>query len=155
MTLIPRFAPFKLAPDATKAMLAVETALGEAGVEHSLGELVRLRASQINGCAVCIHMHAADARAHGETDARIIMLDGWRESPLYTDRERAALAWTESLTRIAKTHAPDADYELVKSQFSDAEIAALTLIIAQINAWNRLQIAARAIPPVQAAAAAA
>lgn len=153
--MTPRFAPFKLAPDATKALLAVETALTETGVERGLGELVRLRASQINGCAFCIHTHSVDARSHGETDARMIMLDGWRESPLYTDRERAALAWTESLTRIAKTHASDADYELLKSQFSDAEIAALTLIIAQINAWNRLQIAARAIPPIQAAAAAA
>lgn len=155
MTLTPRFAPFKLAPAAAKAMLAAESALDETDVEHGLTELVRLRASQINGCAFCIHMHAIAARSHGETDARIIMLDGWRESPLYSDRERAALTWTESLTRIAKTHAPDADYALVKSQFSDAEIAALTLIIAQINAWNRVQIAARAIPPVQPAAAAA
>jgi AhpD family alkylhydroperoxidase len=139
----------------TKAMLAVETAIGESGLEHSVAELVRLRASQINGCAFCIFMHVQDARSHGETDLRIQMLDAWRESPLYTDRERAALAWTESLTRIAKTHAPDADYDLVKSQFSEAEIAVLTILIGQINAWNRLQIAARAVHPAQPAAAAA
>ncbi len=155
MTLTPRFAPFKLAPDVTKAMLAVEAALGDAGIEHSLGELVRLRASQINGCAVCIFMHVQDARQHGETDLRIQMLDAWRESPLFTDRERAALAWTESLTRIAKTHASEADYEMVKSQFNETEIAVLTLIVGQINAWNRLQIAARAVHAVPSAAAAA
>jgi AhpD family alkylhydroperoxidase len=151
----PRFAPFKLVPDVTKAMLAVEAALGEAGIEHGLGELVRLRASQINGCAVCIFMHVQDARQHGETDLRIQMLDAWRESPLYTDRERAALAWTESLTRVAKTHASDADYEMVKSQFSETEIAALTVIVGMINAWNRLQIAARAVHAVPPAAVAA
>lgn len=155
MTQSPRFAPFKLAPDVTKAMLAVEAALGETGVERGLSELVRLRASQINGCAACIFLHVQDARSHGETDLRIQMLNAWRESSLFTDRERAALAWTESLTRITKTHAPDADYELVKAQFSEAEIAILTLIISQINAWNRLQIAARAVHPAQPAFAAA
>lgn len=155
MTLTPRFAPFKLAPDVTKAMLAVEAALGDAGIEHGLGELVRLRASQINGCAVCIFMHVQDARQHGETDLRIQMLDAWRESPLFTDRERAALAWTESLTRVAKTHASDADYDMVKSQFNETEIAVLTVIVGMINAWNRLQIAARAVHAVPAAAAAA
>jgi AhpD family alkylhydroperoxidase len=155
MTTTQRFAPFKLAPDVTKAMLAVETALGESGLEYSVAELVRLRASQINGCAYCIYMHVQDARTHGETDLRIQMLDAWRESSLYTDRERAALAWTESLTRIAKTHAPDADYELVKKQFSETEIATLTLAVSMINAWNRLQIAARAAHPAQPAQPAA
>lgn len=155
MTLTPRFAPFKLVPDVTKAMLAVEAALGETGIEHGVGELVRLRASQINGCAVCIFMHVQDARQHGETDLRIQMLDAWRESPLYTDRERAALAWTESLTHVSKTHASDADYELVKSQFNETEIAALTVIVGMINAWNRLQIAARAVHAVPAPAVAA
>ena len=155
MTLTPRFAPFKLVPDVTKALLAVETAIAETGIEHSVAELVRLRASQINGCAFCIFMHVQDARAHGETDLRIQMLDAWRESPLYTDRERAALAWTESLTRISKTHAPDADYDLVKSQFSETEIAVLSILIGQINTWNRLQIAARAVHPAQPATAAA
>ena len=155
MTPTPRFAPFKLSPDVTKAMLAVESALGETGIEHGLGELVRLRASQINGCSVCIYMHVQDAKSHGETDLRIQMLDAWRESPLFTDRERAALAWTEALTRINKSHASDADYDMVKSQFNETEISALTLIVGMINAWNRLQIAARASHPVQPAAAAA
>ena len=152
--MTPRFNAFKVSPDLTKALLSVEALLGESGIEHGLAELVRLRTSQINGCAFCIHMHAADAKAHGETPLRIIMLDGWRESPLYTDRERAALAWAESLTRIAKTHAPDADYELVKSQFSEGEIVALSILIGQINAWNRLQIAARVVHPTEVAKAA-
>jgi len=152
--MAPRFNAFKVSPDLTKALMGVEAALGESGLEHSLAELVRVRASQINGCAFCIHMHVVDAKAHGETPLRIIMLDGWRESPLFTERERAALAWTESLTRIAKTHASDADYELAKSQFSEGEIVALTILIGQINAWNRLQIAARVVHPVEVAKAA-
>ncbi len=147
--MTPRFAPFKVAPDLTKSLLDVEKAIASGGVDHSLGELVRLRASQINGCAMCIHMHAIDARKNGETDMRIIMLDAWRESPLYTDRERAALAWTESLTNIADTGASDADYELVRSQFSEAEVVNLTVMIGAINLWNRLQIAARAVHPVE------
>jgi AhpD family alkylhydroperoxidase len=149
--MTPRFNAFKVTPDLTKALMGVEAAIGESGLEHGLAELVRLRASQINGCAFCIYMHVTDARSHGETDLRIIMLDGWRESPLFTDRERAALAWTESLTRIAKTHAPDADYELVKSQFSESEIVALSILIGQINLWNRLQIAGRVVHQVQPA----
>jgi AhpD family alkylhydroperoxidase len=151
----PRFNAFKTSPDLTKALMAVETALAQSGLERRLANLVRLRASQINGCAYCIHMHAKDALAHGETDLRIIMLDGWRESPLFTDRERAALAWTESLTRIAETHAPDADYALVKSQFSEEEVVGLTIQIGMINTWNRLQIAGRVAPAVQGAESAA
>ncbi|MBO9706681.1 MAG: carboxymuconolactone decarboxylase family protein [Caulobacter sp.] len=154
MTSTPRFAPFKLLPDVTKAMMAVETALGESGIEIGLAELVRLRASQINGCAFCIYMHVQDAKKHGETDLRLQLLDAWRESPLYTERERAALAWTESLTRVAKTHASDADYNLVKSQFNETEIAALTALVSMINAWNRLQIGAGATHPAPAAPAA-
>lgn len=151
--MTPRFNAFKVLPALTKSLLDVETALEDTGLEHSLAELVRLRASQINGCSFCIHMHAKDAIAHGETAQRIILLDGWRESPLFTDRERAALAWTESLTRIAKSHASDADYDLMKSQFNEQEIVALSVLIGQINAWNRLQIAARVIHPVETAAA--
>lgn len=147
--MTPRFAPFKVAPDLIKALVGLEAVITAGGLEPGLGELVRLRASQINGCAMCIHMHAIEARSQGETEMRIFMLDAWRESPLYTDRERAALAWTESLTKIAKTNAPDADYELVKSQFSEAEIVNLTVLIGAINLWNRLQISARAIHPVQ------
>ena len=131
--MTPRFNAFKVSPDLTKALMSVEAAIESSGLEHGLAELVRLRASQINGCSYCIHMHVMDARAHGESELRIIMLDGWRESPLFTDRERAALAWTESLTRIAKTHAPDADYELVKSQFSESEIVALSVLLSLIH----------------------
>jgi len=152
--MTPRFNAFKVSPELTRALMAVETALSESGIDHGLAELVRIRASQINGCAYCIHMHVIDAKAHGESDMRIAMLDGWRDSPLYSDRERAALAWTDSLTRIAKTHAPDADYELVKGQFSDDEIVALTILIGQINNWNRLQIAGRVIHPLETAKAA-
>ncbi len=153
--MTPRFAPFKIVPDLTNALLGVEKALEAAGIEHGLANLVKIRASQINGCAFCIHMHISDARAHGENDMRLFLLDAWRESPLFTDRERAALAWTESLTRIVKTGAPDADYALVKTQFTEVEIATLTVLIGQINSWNRLQVAARAVHPVKPATAAA
>ena len=153
--MTPRFAPFKIVPDLTTALLGVEKALAAASIEHSLAELVKIRASQINGCAFCVHMHIADAKAHGETDMRLFLLDTWRESPLFTDRERAALAWTESLTRIVKTGASDADYELVKTQFTEVEIAILSVMIGQINTWNRLQVAARAVHPVQPATVAA
>jgi AhpD family alkylhydroperoxidase len=153
--MTPRFAPFQIVKDLTDALIVVEKALGATSIEHSLAELVKIRASQINGCAFCVYMHVQDAKAHGETDMRLFLLDTWRESPLFTDRERAALAWTESLTKIAKTGAPDADYELVKSQFTEVEIAILSVMIGQINTWNRLQVAARAVHAVQPAAAAA
>lgn len=153
--MTPRMNIFQAAPDAMKAMLAVEEAVGQSGLEHSLLELVKLRASQINGCAFCIHMHATDAVKHGESAMRIHLLDAWRESPLYTDRERAALAWTESLTRVAKTGAPDADYALVKAAFDDKEIAYLTTAIAAINFWNKIQIGLRAVHPAEKAAVAA
>ncbi len=153
--MTPRFNAFKVAPALTKALMGVEKVLAESGLEQGLVDLVRLRASQINGCSFCIHMHAVDARKHGETELRTLMLDGWRESPLYTDRERAALAWTESLTRIAETHAPDTDYALVKSQFSEGEIVALSILIGQINLWNRVQIAGRAVHPAGVATSAA
>lgn len=148
----PRFNAFKAAPGLTKALMGVETALAESGLDHGLVELVRLRASQINGCAFCLHIHVADAKAHGETGLRMVMLSGWRDSPLFTERERAALGWTEALTRIADTHAPDADYERVTAHFSESEVAALCVLIGQINTWNRLQIAARATHPVEAQA---
>ncbi|MBI1198572.1 MAG: carboxymuconolactone decarboxylase family protein [Phenylobacterium sp.] len=150
----PRFNAFKVAPDLIKALMAVETVLADSGLDHGLLELVRLRASQINGCAFCIHMHAVDATTHGEPPLRMIMLSGWRESPLFTDRERAALGWTEALTRIAETHAPDAEFEMVKTHFDEREIVALSVLIGQINAWNRLQIAARVTHPVAASKAA-
>ena len=153
--MTPRMNIFQMAPEGAKAMLAVEASIEKGGLEHSLIELVRMRASQINGCAYCIYMHAKDAVKHGESDLRIHMLDGWRHSPLFTDRERAALNWTESLTRITKTHAPDEDYALLKSQFSEAEIAYLTLLIGTINLWNRVQIGLRAVHPVEEPVAAA
>ena len=150
----PRFNAFKLAPKLTKALQGVETELAESGLDQGLMDLVKMRASQINGCAFCLNMHGADALAHGESAARLFVLDAWRESTLFTDRERAALAWTEALTRIANAHAPDADYEKARGQFSDAEVAALSILIGQINTWNRVQIAARAVHPSETAKAA-
>ena len=114
-----------------------------AGLEKSVVELVKIRASQINGCAVCLRMHTRDARKQGESEERLYMLDAWRESRLYTPRERAALAWTEALTLLASSHAPDDVYALVKAQFSDEESIALTMLINVINGWNRLGVGYR------------
>ena len=150
----PRMNFYQAAPETIKALVAVENQITASGLEQSLIELVKTRASQINGCAYCIHMHTEDARKHGETEQRLYLLNAWRESPLYSDRERAALAWTEALTHIAETHAPDADYEAVRAQFSDAELVNLTTLIGAINAWNRIAISFRAIHPVKAKAAA-
>jgi AhpD family alkylhydroperoxidase len=147
--MTPRLNIFQAAPEGAKAMLAVEAATDKSGLEHSLLELVRLRVSQINGCAFCIHLHVQDARKHGETDIRIQLLDGWRDSPLFTDRERAALNWAESLTHIARTHGPDADYAMLQAQFNETEIGYLTLLIGSINLWNRVQIGLRAVHPVE------
>ena len=147
--------PFKAAPEGIKAMMALEASIKASGLEHSLLELVKLRASQINRCAFCIHMHATDARAHGETEMRLYMLNAWRESPLYTERERAALAWTEALTLVSETGAPDEDYALVERAFSESERVNLTLMIGAINLWNRLQVGLRAVHPVGNAHAAA
>ena len=135
---------FKHAPDGIKAMLALEASIRNSGLEPSLMELVKMRASEINGCAFCIQMHSTDARAHGESELRLYMLNAWRESPLYNERERAALAWTEALTRLSETGAPDEDYALIKKAFSETEQVNLTLLIGSINAWNRLQVGFRA-----------
>ena len=151
----PRMNYYQAAPETIKALIGVEDVIKASGLEPSLIELVKTRASQINGCAYCIYMHTADARKHGETEQRLYLLDAWRESPLYTDRERAALAWTEALTLISQTHAPDADYEAMRAQFSEAEAVNLTMLIGAINAWNRVAIGFRAIHPVKAKAAAA
>ncbi|PWV95520.1 AhpD family alkylhydroperoxidase [Hoeflea marina] len=146
--MIPRIhEPFSMAPAGIKAMFAVEASIANSGLEKSLLHLVKLRASQINRCAFCLHMHATDARADGETEMRIFLLDAWRESSLYTARERAALAWTEALTNVAQTGAPDEDYALVEAAFSEAERVNLTLAIGSINLWNRLQIGLRAMHP--------
>lgn len=147
--------PFKAAPAAIKAMMNLEAALAGCGLDHTLLELVKLRASQINGCAFCIHMHTTDLRKQGESEMRLYMLNAWRESTLYTSRERAALAWTEALTRLSETGAPDADYDLVKAEFTDAEQVNLTLAIGAINVWNRLQVGFRAPHPVEDKVAAA
>lgn len=141
----------KLAQQPIQALLALETSLKASGLEHSIIEFVKLRASQINGCAYCIHMHATDMRKAGETEMRLYMLNAWRESSLYTPRERAALAWTEALTLVAQTGAPDADYDLVKAEFTEGEQVNLTLMIGAINAWNRLAIGMRADHPVDKA----
>lgn len=141
---------YAAAPQLMDAMLALSHRVHkEGGLEHSLIELVQTRASQINGCAYCIHMHTRDARAHGETEMRLYLLSAWRESPLYTPRERAALAWTEALTRVADTHAPDADYEALYPHFTDAEKVALTLLIGTINSWNRIAIGFRSVHSVE------
>src|ERR1700760_1231695 len=146
---------YQAAPDTIKALMALETQVQGSGLEQSLIELVKTRASQINGCAYCINMHTQDARKHGETEARLYLLNAWRESPGYTDRERAALAWTEAVTLISETHAPDDLYEEVRAHFSDVETVNLTMLIAAINAWNRIAISFRAIPNVKARADAA
>lgn len=142
----PRLDYFRAAPEVMKAMVALERAVVTSGLEYSLIELVKTRASQINGCAYCIDMHTRDALKAGEKASRLFLLDAWREAPFYTDRERAALAWTEALTLISETHAPDEDFATLKAQFSDEEIVKLSLLIATINAWNRLAIGFRAVP---------
>ena len=148
--MMPRMNIFQAAAEGTKGMVAVEAAIEKSGLEHGLLELVRLRATQINGCAFCINMHVDAAIKHGESNKRLHLLDAWRESPLYTNRERAALNWTESLTRVADTGAPDEDYEELKRHFNETEIANLTLLIGAINLWNRVQIGLRAVHPVEA-----
>lgn len=153
--MTPRMNIFQAAPDAMKGMLAVEAAVEGSGLDHTLVELVKLRASQMNGCAFCIQMHVNDAVKHGEIHMRIHLLAAWRESPGYSERERAALNWTEVLTNVATTGAPDADYELLKTQFDDKEIAYLTTLIAAINFWNTVQISLRAVPKVEDVAIAA
>ncbi|HTQ39823.1 MAG TPA: carboxymuconolactone decarboxylase family protein [Pirellulales bacterium] len=127
-------------------MLGLEKYLRTCGLEASLMELVKMRTSQINGCAFCLDMHSKDARAAGETEQRLYSLNAWRETPFFTDRERTALAWTEALTLIADTHAPDEVYEQLRGQFNEKEIMDLTLAITTINSWNRFAIGFR-LPP--------
>jgi AhpD family alkylhydroperoxidase len=142
----PRLDAIKAAPGVYQAMAALEEYVRKnSRLEPSLLELVRMRASQINGCAYCIDMHSKDARANGETEQRLYALDAWRETPFYTDRERAALVWTEAVTRIGGG-VPDEVYEEAKSRFSDEELIHLTLAVVTINGWNRLNIAFRTVP---------
>lgn len=133
----------QVAPAAMKAMLGLGAAIADTSLEHSLLELVKMRASQVNGCAFCLDMHSKDARAAGETEQRIYLLDAWEEADFYSPRERAALAWTEALTLVSQTHAPDAVYEELRAHFSEREIADLTLAIVAINGWNRISIGFR------------
>jgi AhpD family alkylhydroperoxidase len=142
----PRLEYSKQAPGAYQAMFGLERYARECGLETSLLELVRLRASQMNGCAFCIDMHTKDARAEGETEQRLYMLNAWRESAFYTDRERAALEWTEAVTDVAGSHVPDEVYDRARAQFTEAELVNLTMAIVAINGWNRLAISFR-VPP--------
>jgi len=142
-----RLNPTAVAPEGYAALAGVETYVEKSGLDHKLVLLVKIRVSQINGCAYCLHMHTLDARKLGESEARIYLLDAWHESELYSDRERAALAWAESLTNISTTHAPDDVYEQVRRQFSEKEVADLSIAIAMINAWNRLAIGSRSVHP--------
>ncbi len=145
---------FRAAPQGTAALLAVEKYLETCGLEHKLLLLVKVRVSQMNGCAYCLHMHTADARKAGESEQRLYLLNAWRESELYSDRERAALAWAEALTEIAESHAPNDVFRLARSQFSEKELSDLSIAIAMINLWNRLAIGVRAEHPNDHAAAA-
>jgi AhpD family alkylhydroperoxidase len=149
-----RMNPSTVAPDGLAALIGVENYLQKCGLDHKLMALVKTRVSQINGCAYCLHMHTEEARKLGESDMRLELMDAWRESNLYTARERAALAWAESLTNIALTHAPDAVYDEARRQFSEKELADLSIAIAMINAWNRLAIGTRQVHPSELAKAA-
>jgi AhpD family alkylhydroperoxidase len=142
----PRLDFYKTNPLAIKALLAVEERINKSGLEKSLGHLVRLRASQINGCAYCVDMHTAEARRDGETDRRLATVVVWRETPFFTDRERAAFEWTEALTLVSQGHVPDTAWEAVKPHFSEAELVDLTLLVSAINAWNRFAIGFRKMP---------
>ncbi len=141
-----RFNFMKAAPGVYEAMLGAEKYLQGCGLEQGLLHLIKLRASQVNGCAYCLDMHWKDLQASGEREQRMYSLDAWRECPYYTERERAALAWTEAVTLIADDHAPDAVYEEARAHFNEKEICDLTLAVAAINAWNRLAISSRTAP---------
>jgi AhpD family alkylhydroperoxidase len=142
----PRADFYTASPDAMKAMMALENAVSKLSLEKSLLELVKLRSSQINGCAFCIDMHTADAIKDGETPRRLFAVTAWREAPFFSERERAALLWTESLTQLSLTHAPDEDYEVVAAQFSPKELVDLTVAINTIIGWNRLAVGFRNLP---------
>ena len=139
----PRIDVGKVSPGAFRAMFGLEKYVRESGLEPSLLHLIKMRASQINGCAYCLDMHSKDARAAGETEQRLYVLNAWREAPFYTERERAALAWAEAVTLVTKGHVPDEVYEEAKKQFSEQELIDLTFAVVTINSWNRLNIAFR------------
>jgi AhpD family alkylhydroperoxidase len=149
-----RLNPLAVAPEGVQALAGVESYLQKCGLDHKLIALVKTRVSQINGCAYCLHMHTEEARKLGESDMRLHLLDAWHESNLYSERERAAFGWAEALTNIADTHAPDAAYDAARRQFSEKELADLSIVIAMINAWNRLAIGSRSVHPADLAKAA-
>ncbi len=132
--------------DAIKALMGVESQINKGTLDILLKELVRLRASQINGCAFCLDMHVADARKAGESERRLATTAAWREAPFFSDRERAALEWTEALTLVSQSHVPDAVWNAVRPHFTDAELMELTLLITSINSWNRFSVAFRKMP---------
>jgi AhpD family alkylhydroperoxidase len=142
----PRIDFAKVNPDAAKAMYALEAYVKNSSLEPSLIDLIKVRASQLNGCAFCIDMHTKEARSKGEDEQRLYLLDAWREAPFYNDRERAALEWTESLTLISSDHVPNEVFELVRQHFSEAELVDLSMAVVAINGWNRLSIGFRAVP---------
>jgi AhpD family alkylhydroperoxidase len=133
-------------PAAMTAMAGMERYVRGSGLERPLLELIKVRASQINGCAYCLDMHTKDARAAGESEQRLYALSAWRETPFYSERERAALAWTEAVTLVGETHVPDEVYEEARRQFDEVELVNLTMAVVTINAWNRLSIAFRTVP---------
>ena len=142
----PRMEYWKVAPGGFRALSALEAYLRESGLDQSLLHMIKLRASQMNGCAYCLDMHSKDARANGETEQRLYGLEAWRETPYYSARERAALEWTEALTLVAEAHVSDDVYERVREHFSEGELLHLSLAIVSINGWNRLNAAARTVP---------
>ncbi len=142
----PRIDFYRLSPDGYKAMLGLEHYLSNSKVERKLLHLIKLRVSQMNGCAFCLDMHWKDLQVEGESEQRMYSLDAWRETPYYTDRERAALAWAEAVTNITDGHAPDELFEEARQHFSEQELADLTLAVATINSWNRISIAFRVVP---------
>lgn len=143
----PRIEAFSVEPKLMQSLLKLEETITASGLEQSLIELVKIRASQINACAYCLHMHTADALAQGERVERLLLLDAWQESALFTAREKAALGWVETLTNVGETHAPDEDYDALKPAFSEPEIVKLTLLIGMINLWNRVCVGLRAVHP--------
>ncbi len=150
-----RLNPFKTSPAAMQPWIELGKTILTSGLDPLLRELVMMRSAQINGCAFCIHHHLADARKYGETEDRLHLLSAWRESAHFSARERAALAWTEALTLVSRTHASDEIYEAVRAQFSEVELVQLTLLIAQTNAWNRINIGFRRAHPAEQKKAAA
>jgi AhpD family alkylhydroperoxidase len=147
-TMQPRINTTRVSPDAYKAMLGLQSYVDATSLEKSLRELVNIRASQINSCAFCLHMHLRDARKAGETQERLDLIGAWREAPVFTARERAALAWTEAVTMVADTHVPDDVYEAARTEFSEQELVDLTMAVVAINGWNRLMVAFRISPAV-------